>query len=94
MQKKELSEAVAIGADISQAKGEEVVNILLNMITQQLTQKSSVQLSGFGSFTVKHRASRIGRNPKNGTVIQIPESVAIRFTPGKAFKDHVNAVID
>jgi len=94
MNKNDLAEAVALGADISLSKGEEVLKILLEIIEKQLTNNTSVQLSGFGTFSVKTRSARVGRNPKTGDSIQIGPSVAIRFTPGKSFKEQVNQAID
>ena len=94
MNKSELSEAIALGADVSQSKGEEVLAALLNIIEKQLTQHQTVQLSGFGTFAVKTRSARKGRNPKTGDAIEIGPSVVERFIPGKAFKDQVNQAID
>jgi DNA-binding protein HU-beta len=90
MNKKDLAEAIALGADISQTKGEEVLKILLEIIEKQLISHESVQLSGFGTFAVKTRSARVGRNPKTGDPIEIGSSIAIRFIPGKAFKEQVN----
>jgi len=94
MNKSELSEAIALGADVSQSKGEEVLAALLNIIEKQLTHQQTVQLSGFGTFAVKTRSARMGRNPKTGDAIEIGSSVVIRFIPAKAFKDQVNQSID
>jgi DNA-binding protein HU-beta len=94
MNKNDLAEAIALGADISQTKGEEVLKVLLEIIENQLISQESVQLSGFGTFAVKTRSARVGRNPKTGDPIQIGASIAIRFIPGKAFKDQVNLAID
>ncbi|BDW12001.1 DNA-binding protein HU-alpha [Polynucleobacter sp. SHI8] len=94
MNKKDLAEAIALGADISQTKGEEVLKILLEIIEKQLISHESVQLSGFGTFAVKTRSARVGRNPKTGDPIEIGSSIAIRFIPGKAFKEQVNQPIN
>ena len=94
MNKNDLAEAIALGADISQTKGEEVLKVLLEIIENQLISQESVQLSGFGTFAVKARSARVGRNPKTGDPIEIGSSIAIRFIPGKAFKDQVNQPID
>ena len=94
MNKYDLAEAIALGADISQTKGEEVLKVLLEIIENQLISQESVQLSGFGTFAVKARSARVGRNPKTGDPIEIGSSIAIRFIPGKAFKDQVNQPID
>jgi len=94
MNKNDLAEAIALGADISQTKGEEVLKALLEIIENQLINQESVQLSGFGTFAVKTRSARVGRNPKTGDPIEIRASIAIRFITGKAFKDQVNLAID
>jgi DNA-binding protein HU-beta len=94
MNKNDLAEAIALGADISQTKGEEVLKVLLEIIENQLINQESVHLSGFGTFAVKTRSARVGRNPKTGDPIEISASIAIRFIPGKAFKDQVNLAID
>ena len=94
MNKKDLAEAIALGADISQTKGEVVLKILLEIIEKQLISHESVQLSGFGTFAVKTRSARVGRNPKTGDPIEIGSSIAIRFIPGKAFKEQVNQPMD
>jgi DNA-binding protein HU-beta len=91
--KSELSEAIAIGADISKAKGDKVLEVLLSIIEHELIENNSVQLAGFGNFTAKARAARVGRNPKTGQTIEIAAAKTIRFTPGKAFKDQVNQSI-
>jgi nucleoid DNA-binding protein len=93
MNKTELAEAIALGADISTAKGEDVLLALLAIIEQQLTNREAVQLSGFGTFIAKERTARVGRNPKTGQAIEIDASMTIRFIPGKAFKDQVNQAI-
>jgi nucleoid DNA-binding protein len=94
MNKTELAEAIALGADISKAKGEEVLIALLAIIEQQLSNRQAVQLSGFGTFIAKERSARVGRNPKTGQAIEIDASMTIRFIPGKAFKDLVNQDIN
>jgi nucleoid DNA-binding protein len=94
MNKYELSEAIAIGADIPLVKGEEVLKAILKIIESQISNHESVQLSGFGTFTVKSRSARVGRNPKTGESIEIASSVGVRFIPGKSFKDQVNEAID
>jgi DNA-binding protein HU-beta len=94
MKKNDLAEAIALGADIPYAKGEEVLKVMLEIIEKQLINLDSVQLSGFGTLTVKARSARVGRNPKTGVPIAIEPSMAIRFIPGKSFKDQVNHLID
>ena len=89
MNKAELINAVAASAEVSKKDAEAVVTATFNAITEALTQGEKVQLVGFGSFEVKKRAERIGRNPKNKESIQIPASVVPVFKAGKALKDAV-----
>ena len=82
MNKAELINAVAASADCSKKDAEAI-------ITAALTEGEKVQLVGFGSFEVKKRAARIGRNPKTKESIEIPASVVPVFKAGKALKDAV-----
>jgi DNA-binding protein HU-beta len=94
MNKFELSQAIALGADIPIAKGEEVLYTIMRIIEDQVSSHNTVQLSGFGTFAIKSRNARVGRNPKTGELIQIQSSLTIRFIAGKSFKDQVNQAID
>jgi DNA-binding protein HU-beta len=94
MNKIELAQAIALGADIPAVKGEEVLKAIIRIIEDQVSSNNSVQLSGFGTFTLKSRNARVGRNPKSGELIQIQSSLTIRFIAGKSFKDQVNQAID
>ena len=85
MNKAELINAVAASAEVSKKEAEAVVSATLEAITAAL----QVQLVGFGSFEVKKRAARIGRNPKTKESIEIPASVVPVFKAGKALKDAV-----
>lgn len=89
MNKAELISAVAAAADVSKKDAETVVNATLDAITGALKEGDKVQLVGFGSFEVKKRAARIGRNPKTKESIEIPASVVPVFKAGKALKDAV-----
>jgi len=89
MNKAELINAVAASADVSKKDAEAVVAATLDAITEALKQNDKVQLVGFGSFEVKKRAERIGRNPKTKESIQIPASTVPVFKAGKALKDAV-----
>ena len=90
MNKAELISAVATKADVSKKEAEAVVTAALDVITDALKEGEKVQLVGFGSFEVKKRAARIGRNPQTKEAIQIPASKAPVFKPGKALKDAVD----
>ncbi len=90
MNKTELIEAVAETADLSKAAAGRAVEAVLNSVTQALKQGDSVSLVGFGTFEVRERAARTGRNPRTGETMQIPASKAPAFKAGKALKDAVN----
>lgn len=87
MNKAELINAVAAAAEVSKKDAEAVLTATLDAITDALKEGDKVQLVGFGSFEVKERAARIGRNPKTKEAIEIPASKAPVFKPSKALKD-------
>ena len=89
MNKTELINAVAVSADVSKKEAEAVITAALDAITAALKEGDKVQLVGFGSFEVKKRAARVGRNPKTKETIEIPASVVPVFKAGKALKDAV-----
>lgn len=89
MNKAELINAVAASAEVSKKDAEAVVSATLEAITDALKNGDKVQLVGFGSFEVKKRAERIGRNPKTKESIKIPASTVPVFKAGKALKDAV-----
>ena len=90
MNKAELIEAVAEYADLSKAVAGRAVDAMLSTVAQALKRGDSVSLVGFGTFEVRARAARNGRNPKTGEAIQIHASKAPAFKAGKALKDAVN----
>ena len=90
MNKTELIQAAAAAAEVSKKDAEAVINATLDAITGALKEGEKVQLVGFGSFEVKKRAARIGRNPKTKESIEIPASVVPVFKAGKALKDTVS----
>ena len=89
MNKAELISAVAEKAGLSKKDTETVINATLDTIAASLQEGDKVQLVGFGSFEVKKRAERIGRNPKTKESIEIPASKVPVFKAGKALKDAV-----
>ena len=89
MNKTELIAAVAEKAGLSKKDSEAAVNAALDAITAALQEGDKVQLVGFGSFEVKSRAARTGRNPKTKETIEIPASKVPVFKAGKALKDIV-----
>ncbi|MEJ2042466.1 MAG: HU family DNA-binding protein [Reinekea sp.] len=90
MRKPELAAAIAEQADLTKEKAGEVLNVLLDQITQTVAKKESVTLVGFGTFEARSRAKRKGKNPQTGMEIEIPASNTVAFKAGKALKDAVN----
>ncbi len=90
MNKAELIDAVAEAADLSKASATRVVDAVIDNITGALKSDDQVTLVGFGTFVVRSRAARAGRNPQTGETIQIKASRVPGFKPGKALKDAVN----
>ena len=87
MNKQELISAAAEKTGFSNKDTEATVTAVLETIISALEDNEKVQLVGFGSFEVKERAARIGRNPKTKEAIEIPASKAPVFKPSKALKD-------
>ena len=90
MNKTELIEAIAASADIPKAAAGRALDAVMESITTALKEGDSVVLVGFGTFSVKERAARTGRNPQTGQEIQISASKVPGFKAGKALKDAVN----
>ncbi len=90
MNKAELIDAVADAADLSKASAGRAVDAAIDAITGALKSGDNVTLVGFGTFTVRSRAARTGRNPRTGEEIQIKASKVPGFKAGKALKDAIN----
>lgn len=90
MNKSELIDAVAQGADISKAAATKAVESMVGAVTTALKSGDQVTLVGFGTFTVRERAARTGRNPRTGETIDIKAVKNPSFKAGKALKDAVN----
>jgi DNA-binding protein HU-beta len=90
MNKSELIDAVASAADLSKAAATKAVDAVLDTVTNTLKNGEQVTLVGFGTFEVRARAARSGRNPQTGETINIKASNAPAFKAGKALKDAVN----
>ena len=90
MNKMDLIAAVADETVLPRAKAAEVVDAVFSAIEGALKKKEEVRLVGFGSFATATRKASKGRNPQTGVEIDIPESISVRFKPGKALKDSVN----
>ena len=90
MNKAELVSAIAEKTNTTKKSTEESLDALVEVITNTLAKGDKVQLLGFGSFEVRKRAARKGRNPQTKEEIKIPASKAPAFKAGKALKDAVN----
>ena len=90
MNKSELIEAMADSADISKAAAGRALEGMVEAITKTIKRGDTVSVIGFGTFSLRERAARTGRNPKTGEKIQIKASKSPGFKAGKAFKDAVN----
>jgi len=90
MNKGELIEAVAAAADLTKTDATKAVEAFVDAVTKTLKKGDQVAIVGFGSFSVKSRAARQGRNPKTGETINIAASRVPGFKAGKALKDAVN----
>lgn len=84
--KQTLIESVTKELNISKAQGERAINAVLDSITKGLKKDKSVQLIGFGTFLVKTRKARKGRNPQTGEAIKIKASKTVGFRVGKKLK--------
>ena len=91
MNKNELVASVAEKAGLTKKDAEKAVGAIFESIQQALVEGDKVQVIGFGTFEVKERAARTGRNPRTNETIQIPASKNPVFKAGKALKDAVNA---
>ena len=89
MNKVTLVAKIAEKSGLSKKQAELALGAFIDSVTEALKEGDKVQLMGFGTFEVKERAARTGKNPATGATIEIPASKAPAFKPGKAFKDSV-----
>lgn len=90
MNKSELIDAIAEGADISKAAASRALDSAIDTVSNALKGGDQVTIVGFGTFQVRDRAARTGRNPRTGEEIKIAAAKVPAFKPGKALKDAVN----
>ena len=90
MNKTELIEVVSSKAEVTKAEASKIVNATFDAITEGLESDGKVVLVGFGTFEVRSRTARTGRNPRTGEAIKIEASRVPAFKPGKDMKDTVN----
>ena len=89
MNKKQLAGKVANKMKITKARAEQIIDAVLNTISEAMVNGEKIRLVGFGNFLVRKRKGRIGRNPQTGAKITIGESVAPAFVPGINLKKSV-----
>ena len=91
MTKSELVEVIADKqGNITRREAEVVINTIFSAIGDALADGDRVELRGFGSFTIKQRNARIGRNPKTGESVWVPAKVVPHFKPGKELRERVD----
>jgi len=90
MTKADLVEEVAKKSDLTKKDAEVVVQTVLDSITEAIQRGEGVELRGFGSFRIRSRSPRQGRNPKTGLGVSVPAKNIPRFKPGKELKDIMN----
>ncbi len=91
MTKADLVESVAKEAEMTKKDAEQLVEIVFDSIVSTLNKGEKIELRGFGSFRVRHRNARKGRNPKTGEAVSIPAKRVAYFKPGKDLKELINA---
>jgi len=90
LNKSQLIDKIAAGADISKASAGRALDSFIDAVSGALQEGDQVALVGFGTFSVRERAARTGRNPQSGETIEIAAAKIPAFKPGKALKDAVN----
>jgi len=94
MTKAELVKEVAQAADLTKKHSEVIVNVVFQSIINALHRDEKVELRGFGSFRIRQRRSRQGRNPKTGDKVPVPPKKIPYFKPGKELKAFINGELD
>ncbi len=90
MTKAELVEEVARTTELTKKHAELIVNTVFESIVHSLREGEKIELRGFGSFRIRHRGARIGRNPKTGARVDVPPKRIPYFKPGKELKELLN----
>ena len=89
--KTDLAAKIAETLDIPKAKAADAVSVLVTLMTDTLIKGEQVRITDFGTFEVRERAARTGRNPQTGETIEIPASKTVGFKASKKLKEAVNA---
>jgi integration host factor subunit beta len=94
MTKAELVEEVSRVSDLTKKHSETIVDTVFQSIVDALQRGEKIELRGFGSFRLRQRQSRKGRNPKTGDKVDVPPKQVPYFKPGKELKDLINQSVD
>src|SRR5947208_12637502 len=94
MTKAELVDEVARVVQLTKKQAETIVNIVFDSIVDSLRAGQKIELRGFGSFRLRSRKSRTGRNPKTGEKVEVPSKKIPYFKPGKELKELINQVME
>lgn len=92
MTKAELAEEISVKINLSKKDTEQIISIIFESIIDALSKGDKVELRGFGSFRIRHRSSREGRNPKTGLKVKVPSKKVPFFRAGKELKENVNNI--
>jgi len=90
MTKAELVEEVSRVSELTKKHSEIIVNTVFDSIIDSLKDGEKIELRGFGSFRIRHRGSRVGRNPKTGAKVKVPSKNIPYFKPGKELRELLN----
>ena len=90
-----LAELVAAqkGTQLVAKDVEHSVKVLVDTMTRSLAKGQRIEIRGFGSFDLNHRPARVGRNPKTGDKVEVPEKYVPHFKPGKEFRERVDQAL-
>jgi integration host factor subunit beta len=88
--KAELVEEVSRVTQLTKKQAEEIVNTVFSTIVDSLRAGRKIELRGFGSFRIRNRGARLGRNPKTGEKVEVPPKRIPYFKPGKELKEQLN----
>lgn len=90
MNKNELARAIQEARGCTQIEATELLNMFIEILTEQLSKDNSINLQGFGTLKPWHQTLRDGRNPKTGAVVTIPPRISVKFRPRKYLLDALN----
>ena len=88
--KSELIDAVASKRNVPRGRAEQIVNCVFDAMVDALRRGEGIEIRGFGSFSINRRPPRVGRNPRSGEQVVIPEKLVPHFKPGKALREAVD----